>query len=104
MRKSKGGGGWHDNLQQAGDLVAMVTNKDVCIRGKSQRSAAAGTHTVMENCPGQRRGGGGVTARGMPPYHPAFPRNHVPTAGLSLTVRGGGILFNWVTRTDWFNS
>lgn len=47
-----GGGGWHDNLQQAGDLVAMVTNKDVCIRGKSQRSAVEGTHafqvTVME--------------------------------------------------------
>lgn len=53
-----GGGGWHDNLQQAGDLVAMVTNKDVCIRGKSQRSAAEGTHaarlTVMENRRGQR--------------------------------------------------
>lgn len=52
-----GGGGWHDNLQQAGDLVAMVTNKDVCIRGKSQQSAAEGTHTirltVMETHRGQ---------------------------------------------------
>lgn len=38
-----GGGGWHDNLQQAG--VAMATNKDVCIRGKSQQSAAEGTHS-----------------------------------------------------------
>lgn len=38
-----GGGGWHENLQQTGDLVAMATNKDVCIRGKSQRSAAEGT-------------------------------------------------------------
>lgn len=56
--EEQGGGGWHDNLQQAGDLVAMATNKDVCIRGKSQRSATEGTHairlTVMENCRGQR--------------------------------------------------
>lgn len=53
-----GGGGWHDNLQEAGDLVAMATNTDVCIRGKSRRSAAEGTHaarlTVMENRRGQR--------------------------------------------------
>lgn len=34
--------GWHDNLQQAGDLVAMATHKDVCIAGKSQRLAAEG--------------------------------------------------------------
>lgn len=57
-KEEHGGGGWHDNLQQAGDLVAMATNKDVCIRGKSQRSAVEGTHTarltVMENCRGQR--------------------------------------------------
>ncbi|KAK5895808.1 hypothetical protein CgunFtcFv8_009467 [Champsocephalus gunnari] len=67
--EEKGGGGWHDNLQQAGDLVAMVTNKDVCIRGKSQRSAAEGTNaarlTVMENCRGQEMRKGGVKG-GMP--------------------------------------
>lgn len=59
-----GGGGWHDNLQQAGDLVAMATNKDVCIRGKSQRSAMEGTHgarlTVMENWSGSEMRKGGV--------------------------------------------
>lgn len=55
--EEQGGGGWHDNLQQAGDLVAMVTNGDDCITGKSQRSAAEGIHavplTVMEICRGQ---------------------------------------------------
>lgn len=52
--EEQGGGGWHDNLQQAGDLVAMATNRDDCITGKSQRSAAEGIHavplTVMEIC------------------------------------------------------
>lgn len=88
-----GGGGWHDNLQQAGDLVAMATNKDVCIRGKSQQSAAEGTHaarpTVMENRRGQRWEKVGWKG-GMPfPYHSASPRNLFSTAGLSHTVGGG---------------
>lgn len=75
-----GGGGWHDNLQQAGDLVAMATNEDVCIRGESQRSAAEGTHAarllaVMED----RRGPEGGTP---------FPSTlAVPTQ--SLFHRGG---------------
>lgn len=55
--EEQGGGGWHDNLQQAGDLVAMATHGDDCITGKSQRSAAEGIHavplTVMEICRGQ---------------------------------------------------
>lgn len=53
-----GGVGWHDNVQQAEDVVAMVTNKDVCIRGKSQQSTEEGTHstplTVTKNSQGQR--------------------------------------------------
>lgn len=56
--EEQGGGGWHDNLQQAGDLVAMATSGDDCITGKSQRSVAEGIHaarlTVMEICRGQR--------------------------------------------------
>lgn len=50
------GVGWHDNVQQAEDVVAMVTNKDVCIRVKSQQSTAEGTHstplTVTKNSQG----------------------------------------------------
>lgn len=57
-----------------GDLVAMATNKDVCIRGESQRSAAEGTHaarlTVMENRLGpaieEEREGGGMPAISFP--------------------------------------
>lgn len=43
MSEEEHGGGWHDNLQQAADLVAMATNEEnVCIRGKSQRRAHIG--------------------------------------------------------------
>lgn len=77
--EEQGGGGWHDNLQQAGDLVAMATHGDDRITGKSQRSAEEGIHaarlTVTEICRGQRWGRKGVR------------RNNS-----SFTGRGGGAL------------
>lgn len=42
----RGGGGYYDMLQQAGALVAMATNWDVCITGKSQQSALERTHAA----------------------------------------------------------
>lgn len=49
VRKSMGEAAGMTTYKQAGDLVAMATNKDVCIRGKSQRSAAEGTHCRSTN-------------------------------------------------------
>lgn len=102
-----GGGGWHDNLQQAGDLVAMVTNKDVCIRGKSQRSAAEGTHaarlTVMENWLGPEMRKGGVKGRNTFSLSVGIPSQSLLQSRAEPHGRRG-FLSERETRAHWFNN
>lgn len=91
--EEQGGGGWHDNLQQAGDLVAMAT-KQGCIRGKSRRSAAEGTHavrlTVMEDGRGQRSEW--AETGGMPfvPYRLSVPSQPLLPQQDAATRQGWG--------------
>lgn len=69
--EEQGGGGWHDNLQQAGDLVAMAT-KQGCLHQRQISAVGSGGHI----CRSTNSNGGlsgpeiGVTETGERPFVP----------------------------------